>query len=122
MAASTEPRSGLFYGWSLGENGWNTGMDANLLRLGRFGFHLSAKTRATTAPPSTPAAGDTYIVPTGATGDWAGKEGQVAVWVPGTPAGAWAYGVPRVGWVCYVEDEEVLTAYKAAGWSTGISI
>lgn len=32
MAASTEPRSGLFYGWSLGENGWNTGMDANLLR------------------------------------------------------------------------------------------
>lgn len=46
MAASTEPRSGLFFGWTYGESGWNAGMDANLLRLGRFGFHLSAKTRA----------------------------------------------------------------------------
>ena len=41
MASSTEPRSGLNYGWSLGESGWNTGMDANLLSLGRFAYHLS---------------------------------------------------------------------------------
>ena len=41
MAAKTEPRSGIFYGWTFGETGWNAGMDANLIRLGRFGFHLS---------------------------------------------------------------------------------
>lgn len=122
MAAQTEPRSGLFFGWNFGETGWNSGMDANLTRLGRFGFHLSAKSRAVTAPPASPAAGDTYIVPAGATDAWAGLEGRVVVWVTGTPAGAWADATPRLGWVAYVEDEEVLTAYKAAGWSAGLSI
>lgn len=122
MAAKTEPRGGLSYGWDYGENGWNTGMDANLLRLGRFGFHLSAKSRAVTAPPASPAAGDCYIVPAGATGAWAGLTGRVVVWVPGTPSGAWVSATPRLGWVAYVEDEEVLTAYKAAGWSAGVAI
>ena len=122
MAASTEPRSGLFFGWTYGENGWNAGMDANLLRLGRFGFHLSAKSRAVTAPPATPAAGDCYMVPAGATGVWAGKEGQLALWVLDAISGAWVYAIPRLGWVAYVEDEEKLTAYKAAGWSAGIAI
>lgn len=51
MAASTEPRSGLQYGWNAGESGWNTGMDANLLKLGRVGVHLSVKDRDLTAPP-----------------------------------------------------------------------
>jgi len=36
MAASTEPRSGLKYGWSLGESGWNADMDANLTAVGLF--------------------------------------------------------------------------------------
>ncbi|ALH23801.1 hypothetical protein FDH70_gp29 [Pseudomonas phage PaMx25] len=45
MPASTEPRSGLSFGWSLGENNWNTGMDANLLSIGRFAYHLSVKDR-----------------------------------------------------------------------------
>ena len=60
MPASTETRSGLFYGWSLGESGWNAQMDANLLRIGRFGFHLTVKDRdldrsaRITWPPVTP--------------------------------------------------------------------
>lgn len=122
MAASTEPRSGLFYGWALGENGWNTGMDANLLRLGRFGFHLSALSRALATPPASPADGATYIVADSPTDAWAGRAGQVAVWVPRTPTGDWVFATPRVGWIAYVEDEEKLTAYKAAGWSAGIAI
>lgn len=118
MAASTEPRGGLQYGWSLGESGWNTGMDANLLRLGRVGFHLSVKDRDLAAPPGSPASGDTYIVAASATGAWASQDGKVAVWA----GSAWAFYTPRVGWVAYVEDEEKLTAYKAAGWSAGIAI
>lgn len=35
---------------------------------------------STTAPPSSPADGDRYYVPTGATGAWAGHAGQVAEW------------------------------------------
>lgn len=122
MASKTEPRSGLVWGWTYGENGWNQGMDANLLRMGRFGFHLSIKDRDLTAPPASPAEGDTYIVGDSATGAWQGYDNHVAVWLPGTPSGQWVFASPRIGWVAYIEDEEKLSAYKAAGWSAGIAI
>lgn len=118
MAAKTEPRSGLQFGWNLGESGWNVGTDANWLRLGRFGFHLSVIDRDLATPPGSPAAGATYIVAASPTGAWAGKEGQVAVWA----GSAWVFGTPRVGWIAYIEDEEKLSAYKAGGWSAGIAI
>lgn len=102
MAASIEPRSGLQYNWSLGESGWNTGMDNNLLSLGRFAYHLSVKDRNLSAPPGSPVAGDTYIVGSAPSGAWAGKTNQVAVW----SGSAWVFGVPRTGWVAYIEDEE----------------
>lgn len=118
MPASTEPRSGLQYGWTLGETPWNVGMDANLLFLGRFGVHLSVKDRNLDSPPGSPVAGDTYIPAIDSTGLWDGRDGQVAVW-SGT---AWVFGVPRVGWVAYIEDEEKLSVYKVAGWSAGVSL
>lgn len=118
MAASTEPRSGMSYGWTLGENGWNTGMDANLLWLGRFGTQLSVKDRNLATPPGSPASGDTYIVAASPTGAWAGQAGKVAVWT----GSAWVFGAPRVGWIAYIEDEQKLTAYKSGGWSAGIAI
>ncbi len=117
MPASTEPRSGLKYGWSLGESGWNTAMDDNLKSIGRFAYHLSVKDRDLTTPPGSPTAGDTYIVAAAATGAWAAKDGQVAVW----NGSIWVFGVPREGWVAYVEDEDVISAYTTA-WSTGISL
>ena len=118
MPSSTEPRSGLQYGWNLGENGWNTGMDANLLSIGRFAYHLSVKDRDLTAPPGGPTEGDSYIVGPAATGAWATHDGKVAFW----SGSAWVFGIPRIGWVAYVEDEEKLIAYKSGGWSAGISI
>jgi hypothetical protein len=118
MASSTETRSGLKYGWTLGESGWHTEMDANLLSIGRFAYHLSVKDRDLATPPGSPAAGDTYIVASSPTGDWAGQANAVAVW-SGT---AWVFGTPRVGWVAYIEDEQKLTAYKSGGWSAGIAI
>lgn len=118
MPAQTETRSGLFYGWSYGEHGWKDGMDANLLRIGRFGFHLSVKDRDLASPPGSPVAGDAYIVAAAPTGAWADQAGKVAVW----SGSAWAFGTPRVGWIAYIEDEEKLSAYKAAGWSAGVAI
>ena len=49
--SSTDPRSGLIYGWGAGFQGWDAEMDANLLLLGQAGFHLSVKDRDLTAPP-----------------------------------------------------------------------
>lgn len=114
--ALTETRSSLEYGWGLGFSGWDTGMDNNLKRIGRFAFHLSVKDRDLATPPASPAAGDSYIVAAAATGAWAGKETQVAVW----DGSAWVFGVPRLGWKAYIEDEEVLSVFKTA-WSAGVS-
>jgi hypothetical protein len=118
MAASTETRFNLQHSWDLGESGWNTGMDANLLRLGHAGIHLSVKDRDLTAPPGSPAEGDTYIPAATATGDWATHEGDVAVW----DGSEWLFYVPRTGWLAFVEDEEKISVYKSGAWSAGVAI
>ena len=115
--SSTDPNLGLNYGWTLGESGWDTGMDANLKRLGAL-VGLSVKDRDLTTPPTSPANGDRYIVPTAATGVWAGKTNQIAVRIDGT----WEFHPPKVGWLCYIEDEAKLSAYKSTGWSAGVAI
>ena len=115
--ASIESNLGLNYGWTLGESGWDSGMDANLKRLGAV-VGLSVKDRDLATPPASPANGDRYLIPAAATGAWAGKTNQIAVRVANT----WEYYVPKVGWLCYIEDETVLSAYKTTGWSAGIAI
>ncbi len=112
MTASTEPRGGLDLGWSSGEDGWGDAMNANLLRLSRLGFHPSVLSATTTAPPGSPISGSGYIIPSGATGAWAGKTGQVAVW----DGAAWAYAAPRDGWTMHV-DGAGLTTYDNGIWS-----
>jgi hypothetical protein len=113
----TDPNLGLAYGWTLGESGWHTQMDANLKRLGAI-VCLSVKDRDLTAPPASPANGDRYIVPAAATGAWAGKTNQIAVRI----AGSWEYHAPQVGWLAYIEDEDKLAVFRSTGWSAGISI
>jgi hypothetical protein len=124
MTASTEPRSGIFYGWDLGESGWNTGMDSNLLFIGRVGMHLRVEDRDVTDPTSlTPSDGDAHIVGASATGDWSGHDDEIAVWDSGNSQ--WVFYVPDEGWICYIKDEEVLSSYKgtsSVGWSAGVAI
>lgn len=114
--ALQDPNLGLNYGWTLGENGWNTGMDANLKRLGAL-LHLSVASRALTAPPATPAEGVRYLIPAAATGAWAGKTGQIALWIDA----AWAYYTPATGWRCWVEDEVALLVYTAGAWAAAVA-
>jgi hypothetical protein len=73
---------------------------------------LSVKDRDLTAPPASPADGDRYIVASGATGDWAGWDLNVALWTDG----AWLRLPPRTGWRVWVEDEGLLLAFDGAGW------
>lgn len=114
---STDPNFGLSYAYTLGESGWHTGMDANLKKLGGLS-HLMVKDRDLTTPPGSPANGDRYIIPSGATGVWAGRTNQVAVRV----AAAWEYYVPAIGWIAYLEDEQKITVFKSGGWSAGVAI
>jgi len=92
-------------------------MDANLLKIGRFGFHLSVKDRDLATPPGSPVAGDTYIVAGSPTGAWVGHVNDVAVW----SGLAWVFATPRMGWFCYIEDEQKISVFKAA-WSAGVAI
>lgn len=117
MASTTEVRSGLKYGWALGESGWNGEMDGNIKSIGRFAYHLSVKSKVTTAPPGSPTAGDTYIVGASATGAWAAKDAQVAVW----DGAAWVYATARKGWRAFVEDEGTVTMFVTS-WVTAMSI
>ncbi|WP_137132757.1 phage tail protein [Rhizobium sp. FY34] len=54
---------------------------------------LAVNSMTVTAPPASPAQGDTYLVPAGATGAWAANIGRIAEW-SGT---AWSYAVPTDG-------------------------
>lgn len=65
-------------------------------------------------PPTSPVEGDRYIIAAGATGAWAGSEGQVAAWQDG----AWILYAPREGWLAWVADEDVLVAWDGAAWVT----
>jgi hypothetical protein len=73
---------------------------------------LSVLDRDLTAPPGSPADGDRYIVGSGATGDWAGWDLNVAMFTDG----AWLRLPPRTGWRVWVEDEELLLVYDGTGW------
>ncbi len=117
MPASTDPNLGLKYGWSTGESGWGADMSDNLKRLGAI-VCLAVLDRDLTAPPASPSEGDRYIIPSGASGAWAGKTNQVAVRI----RGAWEYYLPKVGWLAYIQDEGVLSVFTGTAWSSGVSL
>ena len=73
---------------------------------------LSVLDRDLTAPPGSLADGDRYIVASGATGDWASWDLNVALWTDG----AWLRLPARTGWRAWVEDEGLLLVYDGADW------
>lgn len=118
--ATQEPVAGLLYEWDPSNENFAAGMDANLLKIGTA-LQLSVADRNVTDPSTlTPADGDRYIVAAGAINAWSGKDDHVAVWRAGLSA--WEFYAPSVGWVAYVEDEDVLSVFKSTGWSTGIAM
>lgn len=122
MVASVDPRNGIFHTWSLGESGWNTQMDANLLRLATF-TGLSVIDRNLTAPPGSPADGDAYIVPAAATGAWAGMTDEIAVWR--ADSSSWEFYDPstnRARLLCFIEDENRLAVWNGTDWNLGVAM
>lgn len=81
--------------------------------------HFSVAARDQTAPPPTPGEGLRLLVGFGASGAFAGKENQAAVFL----AGAWAFLAPRAGWRVFVEAEGVLLIWDGAAWNdAGLSL
>lgn len=64
-----------------------------------------------TAPPASPTKGSKYIPAATATGAWAGKEGQIAIF-----EGLWVFLAPLIGMKAFIEDEDIYKEYDGAAW------
>lgn len=85
------PVTGLDSGWPDGSDGWGNSFRSNMAIMQAFARRYVID-QTTTAPPGSPVAGDCYIVGTGATGAWAGRDGQVAIY-----GELWYYITPEEG-------------------------
>ena len=72
-------------------------------------YQDSVKDKDLTAPPGSPSEGDRYIVASPATGDWLGKENNIAVFT----SGAWLFVSPNEGYWTEVEDENKIYIFIA---------
>jgi hypothetical protein len=79
---------------------------------------LAVLDRHLSAPPSSPAAGDRYIVGAPPTGDWAGKAGQIAAF----DGAAWLFHAPEPGWLAFVLDENGLLAWSGTAWQPTLGL
>lgn len=64
------------------------------------------------APPPGPAPGDAYLVAAGASGAWAGHDGDFATYRDG----AWQFRAPAEGWLAYDGAAALLLVRAAGGW------
>lgn len=75
---------------------------------------ISLLSRTVTAPPASPANGDRYLVPSGASGTWSTHTGKIAAFQDG----AWAYHVPAAGWTAWIASEATLATFDGSTWQT----
>lgn len=67
---------------------------------------------AAATPAASPTEGDRYICASGATGDWAGHDAEIAAW----QAGAWVFYPPQEGWRAWVSDISQLNVFDGTNW------
>lgn len=75
---------------------------------------LAVADRDRTLPPADPAPGDRHIVPAGATGAWAGRAGDIALW----DDGGWQFATPLPGWRAHVLAEGRTAVFDGSLWTT----
>jgi hypothetical protein len=74
--------------------------------------HLAVLSRSLGAPPVAAPLGVRYLVPAGATGDWAGQAGQIVL----LDHGGWQTITARPGWLLLVLDEGRLLHFDGSDW------
>ncbi len=74
--------------------------------------HLSVEDADLTAPPVTAADGERYLVATGATGDWAGHDGDIAL----RDGNGWSFLIPQTGWRVWIGDAKALLVFDGLNW------
>ncbi len=77
---------------------------------------LSVKSRSVSTPPASPSDGDRYIVASAGAGEWAGNDGQIAVF----QNGGWDIISPSIGWRAWIADEDRDAFFEGASWIDGV--
>ncbi len=85
----------------------------SLLAIDRL-LQLGVASRQIATPPTTPLAGNCYIVPVGATGAWANKQDRLASY----DGFGWIFIVPKSGCLAWIADEAVFSVFDG-GWQAG---
>jgi hypothetical protein len=73
---------------------------------------LRVVSAAVLVPPASARDGESYIVPEGAAGTWAGRDGRVAVF----SNGGWVFVVPRTGWRAWDEAVGGFRMFDGTEW------
>lgn len=77
--------------------------------------HPAAETRGDNVPPSSPAAGQSWIVGASPTGDWAGQVEKLAIWT----SGGWRFVDPMEGMQIWLRDSGVFSFWNGSEWRDG---
>ena len=72
----------------------------------------SVISRTETSPPGSPETGDAYIVAATATGDWLGRENDLAVY----EASAWSFYTPLTGFLLYCAADGEHITFAGSSW------
>lgn len=73
---------------------------------------LTFESISTATPPSSAIEGAGYGVPVGATDDWAGADGSIAIY----SNGGWRFVAPLAGWKAFVKDEARAYLFDGTEW------
>ncbi|GEM_PF-6575646 len=79
-------------------------------------IQTSVEMQGAVTPPGAPSLGATYALGAGATGDWSGQDGKLAMWTQG----GWRYVAPFEGWLMWDKALSALFIYNSGAW-TGYS-
>ncbi len=74
--------------------------------------HLTVDSRSAVTPPAVPTELSAFIIPSGATGAFAGRTDQIALFEDG----GWTFLVPRAGWQAWVSDESEHHLWTGSEW------
>jgi hypothetical protein len=85
-----------------------------LLRLD-LALHAAVEGGPVTAPPGQPEEGQCWIVASQATGDWTGREEQLAMW----SEGGWRFLEPVAGMVVWNKAQSLPLRWGSQGWGGG---
>ena len=77
--------------------------------------HFQLASVDTASPPVSPAEGEVHHVGVGATDDWTGQDGKLALFLNG----GWAFLEPDVGWQGWSAADNARVAFDGVGWQPG---